>query len=143
MANNIEWAEAGLARPVPTEELADLTDAYTPGEVGMAFGDGVMLYSPSWAALADGLERAAHVARRKARGDSPEDYDRWLLTTPCHYCHALPIDGSVPCPGTGDGKHHREPVTTASELDTWSSASRQHYIDTGEYLPADRKGQDQ
>ena len=66
MANNIEWAEAGLARPVPTEELADLTDAYEPGEVGMGFGDGVMIYAPSWRELADGLEAAAALARERA-----------------------------------------------------------------------------
>lgn len=28
----------------------------------------------------------------------------------CVYCHASPIDGSRPCPGTGDGKHHRTRV---------------------------------
>lgn len=33
------------------------------------------------------------------------------LDRPCVYCHAYPIDGSTPCPGTGDGMHRRDKVT--------------------------------
>ena len=139
MANNIEWARPWPAVPVPTHELSDLTDAYEPGEVGMAFGDGVMIYAPSWAKLADGLEAAARLAR--AAVQAPHD---------CGLC-----DGPLSFDGIEDGHRtwectrcgwlhtSRDCCDPNPELDTWSSASRQHYIDTGEYLPADRKGQDQ
>lgn len=36
------------------------------------------------------------------------------LDRPCVYCHAYPIIGSVPCPGTGDGMHHRDRIEAGS-----------------------------
>ncbi len=37
-------------------------------------------------------------------------------------------------------RHNVRALQHWSGYDTWSSASRQHYIDTGRYLPADRSG---
>ena len=39
-----------------------------------------------------------------------EALDRWLRETPCWYCRALPINGSVPCPCSPDKAHHRMPL---------------------------------
>ena len=39
-------------------------------------------------------------------------------------------------------KNQRRAAIEASKLDMWSSASRQHYIDTGDYLPAEPRDQD-
>ena len=167
MANRYEWAHVRAARPVPTEDLTDLTDAYKSGEVGMAFGLSIV-YAPSWQELADGLEAAAALAREaeaEARPVTTEVGGVTIVEVPGHACYGVVREdpdwwhgpavrrwvwdlanghnGYRPTREAAIAAAARGIATTTPELDTWSSVSRQHYIDTGEYLPADRQETDQ
>jgi hypothetical protein len=54
--------------------------------------------------------------------------------TPRSALPATPAADAVPEPGRDESDHDRQRTPTG--VDTSSSASRQHYIDTGQYLPA-------
>lgn len=61
------------------------------------------------------------------------------------HAHRAALARTRPKPSPDAGGHvrvlstYRTTAEQLERLDTWSSASRQHFIDTGSYLPAQRE----